>query len=154
MATQKTTEVPQTKPISAQDVVALLGALSNKLDAIATSNKTIAAQLEILSTRIPETAEGELPARSITPTEASAILRSGRKGKAAPVQDSGSRATPAMPTIGQVIAAPSKRAAKAERKAVQASNSAKYTCACGGWGVQDTFRDKHVAKGHTVTQLR
>ena len=162
MATPKPTP-EAARPISAQDIVAILAGMSGKLDGLN-------ARVEVLSTRVQTAINtGAAPTAPVTPTEASAILRAGRKGKAAPTT-AGTVVLPAIPgfpakvvtipgnatsrPVGQVIAAPSKKAAKAERKAVQASNSAKYTCACGGWGVQDTFRDKHVAKGHTVTQLR
>lgn len=155
VATKATPEA--TRPISAQDIVAILAGISGKIDKLAIRVDALATQ-EHMTTH----------SATVTPSEASAILRAGRKGKASPAPASQPVAPdsweaykaehhqpkPVASAIGKVIAAPSKKAAKAERAATNASNSAKYTCACGGWGVQDGFRDKHVAKGHTVTQLR
>lgn len=64
------------------------------------------------------------------------------KGKPAPA-----------PVKGKTEPVKSKAAAKRARVETGASNSAKYTCSCGGWGVQEGFKSKHEVKGHTITQL-
>ena len=65
------------------------------------------------------------------------------------------------PANGKVVKTKSKKASKVTRKDAEASNSAKYVCDCIAkttgklaWGVREEFKTKHVAKGHTVTQVR
>jgi cell pole-organizing protein PopZ len=61
--------------------------------------------------------------------------------------------------IGELVICKTKAEAKRLREARGGGNSTKYTCEgaeglpCKGFGYHDAFAEKHVAKGHKVTQI-